>query len=242
MLPAQLFQSAADELCTAWNGQGSKIYKWEWLTSKSAFAETLGGGYLAMCNIPVSAASQLPDTLSVKAGTCHDTDGTSAKLVSSGGACSSECDDEDDVACLPAEHDRPVHFYDYHIVYLPSYSVPTLLFHGHHKDGIMLDWDLLVADLPESYRCIAHRPDARWTFISQIDHPHLKQPWYMLHPCQTAELLQLMLKPEVSNAEELTAEHSRQDYLIEYMKAWFSLVSPVMHMHLESDCAPWFCS
>ena len=159
MLPAQLFQSAADELCTAWNGQGSKIYKWEWMTSKSAFAETLvrqsvaalcisplqrgdsmlkqqslqGGGYLAMCNIPVSAASQPPDTLSVKAGTCHDTDGTSAKLVSSGGACSSECDDEDDVACLPAEHDRLVHFYDYHIVYLPSYSVPTLLFHGHHK-------------------------------------------------------------------------------------------------------------
>ncbi len=98
----------------------------------------------------------------------------------------------------------------------------------------MLDWDLLVADLPESYRCIAHRPDARWTFISQIDHPHLKRPWYMLHPCQTAELLQLMLKPDGSNAEVLTTEHSRQVYLLKYMKAWFSLVCPVMHMHLES--------
>lgn len=56
----------------------------------------------------------------------------------------------------------------------------------------------------------------------------------MLHPCQTAELLQLMLKPDGSNAEVLTTEHSRQVYLLKYMKAWFSLVCPVMHMHLES--------
>ena len=43
MLPSQLFQSAANELCTAWNSQGSNTYKWEWMTSKSAFAETLVG-------------------------------------------------------------------------------------------------------------------------------------------------------------------------------------------------------
>ncbi|KAL0042943.1 hypothetical protein WJX79_004599 [Trebouxia sp. C0005] len=56
MLPSQLFQSAANQLCTAWNTQGNNTYKWEWVTSKSVFAETLGGGYLAMCNIPVPAS------------------------------------------------------------------------------------------------------------------------------------------------------------------------------------------
>ncbi len=96
-----------------------------------------GGGYLAMCNIPVPAASQLPDTLLVKAGTSHDTDGTSAKTAL-GSACSSECNDEDDIACVPAERDRSIHFYDYHIVYLPSYSVPTLLFNGRHKGMLRL--------------------------------------------------------------------------------------------------------
>lgn len=83
-----------------------------------------------MCNIPVPAASQLPDTLLVKAGTSHNTDGTNEET---GGACSSECNDVDDIACVPAERDRSIHFYDYHIVYLPSYSVPTLLFNGRHK-------------------------------------------------------------------------------------------------------------
>ena len=56
----------------------------------------------------------------------------------------------------------------------------------------------------------------------------------MLHPCQTAELLQLMLEQDGCNAEVFTTERSRQVYLMKYMKAWFSLVSPVMHMHLES--------
>ena len=92
-----------------------------------------------MCNIPVPAASQLPDTLSVKAGTSHDTDERSAEIVSPGGACSSERQDEDDIACVPAECDRPIHFYDYHIVYLPSYSVPTLLFNGRHKGMLRLN-------------------------------------------------------------------------------------------------------
>lgn len=96
-----------------------------------------GGGYLAMCNIPVPAVSQLPDMLLVKAGTGHDTDGTSAKVLS-GNACSSECNDEVDIACVPAECDHPIHFYDYHIVYLPSYSVPTLLFTGRHKGMLRL--------------------------------------------------------------------------------------------------------
>ena len=96
-----------------------------------------GGGYLAICNIPVPAASQLPDTLLAKAGTSHDTDGASAKIVL-GGACSSECNDEDDIACVPAERDRSIHFYDYHIVYLPSYSVPTLLFTGRHTGMLRL--------------------------------------------------------------------------------------------------------
>ncbi len=115
-----------------------------------------------MCNIPVPAASQLPDTLSVKASTSHDTDGTSAKIVS-GGACSSECNDEDDVACLPAERDRPVHFYDYHIAYLPSYSVPTLLFHGRHKGMLRLNVAYAQSVFIATYAILT-----QWLVTSQI--------------------------------------------------------------------------
>ncbi len=54
MLPSQLFQSAANELCTAWDSQGSNTGKWEWMTSKSAFAETLvGQAVAALCISPL---------------------------------------------------------------------------------------------------------------------------------------------------------------------------------------------
>lgn len=126
-----------------------------------------GGGYLAMCNIPVPAASQFLDTLSVKAGTSHDTDGSSAKIVS-GCACSSECNDEDDIACVPAECARPIHFYDFHIVYLPSYSVPTLLFNGRHKG--MLSLSVACA---QSVFIASHAILTQWLFTSKTTIPCL---------------------------------------------------------------------
>lgn len=101
-------------------------------------------------------------------------------------------------------------------------------------DGSLLDWDRIVADVPESYQDIAQRPDAKWTFISQTDHPHLKAPWYMLHPCQTAELMQIMLQSDRSDVEALSPEVSLQADGLQYMRAWFSLVGPVIHMQLAS--------
>lgn len=38
--------------------------------------------------------------------------------------------DEDDKECMATDSDQAVYFYNYHIVYLPSYNVPVLLFNG----------------------------------------------------------------------------------------------------------------
>jgi len=98
-------------------------------------------------------------------------------------------------------------------------------------DGSHLSWDNIVADLPKSYQCIAQQHDAKWTFISQTEHPHLNNPWYMLHPCQTAELLQLMLESE-DNAT--TARASQHHSSLRYMTAWFSLVGPVIRLQFTA--------
>ena len=42
-------------------------------------------------------------------------------------------DDDDDDACGTNSSSRSVHFYQYHIVYLPSYGVPVLLFKAHNE-------------------------------------------------------------------------------------------------------------
>ncbi len=131
-----------------------------------------------MCNIPVPAASQLPDTLLAKAGTSHDTDGTSAKIVL-GGACSSECNDEDDIACVPAERDRSIHFYDYHIVYLPSYSVPTLLFTGRHTGMLRLSVACAQSVFIATYARLT-----QWLFTSKpMQYPECSECFKRQHMC-----------------------------------------------------------
>ena len=93
-----------------------------------------------------------------------------------------------------------------------------------------------MADLPGTYQDIAQQPGAGWTFISQIEHPHLNTPWYMLHPCQTAELLQLVLLTDESEAGTPTVDNCLEfDNGLRYMTAWFSLVGPVIHMHGTCD-------
>ena len=61
--------------------------------------------------------------------------------------------------------------------------------------GTPLDWDKMVGDLAEAYRDhAAAGSGTRWTFITQQEHPVLRQPWYCLHPCETAALMRLLLQ------------------------------------------------
>lgn len=54
----------------------------------------------------------------------------------------------------------------------------------------------------------------------------------MLHPCQTSELLDLMLNPD--EAQTSAAESSIADSGLQYMTAWFSLVGPLLSLQLDT--------
>ena len=99
-------------------------------------------------------------------------------------------------------------------------------------DGSQLRREDIVANLPEAYQHIARKADAAWTFISQIDHPHLGSPWYMLHPCQTSEMMGLMLLPNDNTPPPQKTTHAVGD--LQYMTAWFSLVAPPVCLQLDA--------
>lgn len=76
----------------------------------------------------------------------------------------------------------------------------------------------------------------------------LQQPWWMLHPCQTAALLQHMREQPASghSATHPSDTHNdieRDDYNhcvdwhglapLQYMISWFSLVAPVVQLSLD---------
>lgn len=99
-------------------------------------------------------------------------------------------------------------------------------------DGSPLMWGDIVSDLPQAYQHIAQRADAMWTFISQTDHPHLNLPWYMLHPCQTAELIDLIL--DANGKQDLSAQSINSiGKGLQYMSVWFSLVGPVFRLEVD---------
>lgn len=67
--------------------------------------------------------------------------------------------------------------------------------------------------------------------MTQIEHPHLYMPWYMLHPCQTSQHLKLMLGQE--SKVEQGAERESVAALSKYMTAWFTLVGPVFELQMQ---------
>ena len=94
-----------------------------------------GGGFLDMRNVPVSVSSSLPDLVpacKVVSSKSESADGISTLSA----AHSAHYDVGDDSSCVASDITSPIHFYHYHIVYLPSYSVPTLLFIGQYEGRI----------------------------------------------------------------------------------------------------------
>ena len=60
-------------------------------------------------------------------------------------------------------------------------------------DGAPLSWEDTLRDLPAASRATATSGDARWTFITQQEHPVTRAAMHSIHPCETAALMSLLL-------------------------------------------------
>lgn len=76
---------------------------------------------------------------------------------------------------------------DYHVVYSDSYCVPVLYFNAFHSNGQMLKHEELVKLFSPAHREVM--VSQIWTTVTQTEHPILQLPFYMLHPCKTASLM-----------------------------------------------------
>jgi len=128
---------------------------------------------------------------------------------------SQELDTEDDVSSLKNSN-TVAHFYDYHIVYSTSYQVPVLYFNAYHQDGSLLDWEEIWNDLPENFQ----NEEKRWNLITQNDHPVLGIPFYFIHPCETAKLVEVLQSTETTNNRNV-------------LLSWLSVVAPVVGLPLS---------
>lgn len=140
-------------------------------------------------------------------------------------------------AAAAAAAARRHHVHCYSIAHHATYRVPVLLLRAMQPDGALLSLPELLADLPE----LAASQDAgeqAWTFLSAAEHPATRTPCFMLHPCQTAARMQLLLQTAAGaqngpGAEEVAAAaRGDEAQALLYLQAWASTVAPLLGLRV----------
>ena len=108
---------------------------------------------------------------------------------------------------------------EYHVIHSMSYQVPILYFNPTFASGQTLPledvWQLLNMDL------VSKEAD-RWGLVTQQEHPYLGQPFYHIHPCNTATVMEKAMKCQDQQAKE-------SNYLI----TWLSTFAPVVGLEFS---------
>ncbi|OQR84529.1 hypothetical protein ACHHYP_13276 [Achlya hypogyna] len=110
-------------------------------------------------------------------------------------------------------------FFEYHVVYSPTYEAPVLYVYAALPDGTPLSTDALQTHLQRTLS--VHGPAPH--LISQDEHPVLGTPSYYLHPCETARCLALLVGQTSPPLVKLLA--------------WFSLVQACTGMAVPPSSA-----
>lgn len=77
--------------------------------------------------------------------------------------------------------------WEYHVLYSHSYCVPTLYFNAWTADGRMLGLEDMWSHVHTNFQHSLQ--EDRWSVLTQQEHPVLRRPFYLLHPCHTAQVL-----------------------------------------------------
>ncbi|KAL8160662.1 hypothetical protein V2J09_002199 [Rumex salicifolius] len=214
------FVAASHAFVEKWKSVIHDLPPWSWVSCKSTplASSYQVDGYVALEKMDIFKSAE------VNNGEVIDNELSKP-------SCFSDVEPEDDATLVEAsdQFGGEVHYYDFHIVYSSSYRVPVLYFRGYRSDGLLLALDEIEKDLPASSSKVL--TESKWTFITQMvvppfnilhekglfEHPYMKRPWFMLHPCGTNELMRLLLEGD-------KIAMSDKKYII----SWLSVVGQVV--------------
>lgn len=111
---------------------------------------------------------------------------------------------------------------DYHIVYSLSHSVPVLYFNAWHSSGRLFTLNEVWESVDATHR--DQIINNKWGTLTQAEHPLLGQPYFQLHPCNTAKLMGQVM-PQFSSAYSPAA-------LKTYLVSWLSMFGPPVGLEL----------
>lgn len=77
--------------------------------------------------------------------------------------------------------------WEYHVLYSHSYCVPMLYFNAWTADGRLLSLEDMWRRVHTNFQHSLH--EDKWSVLTQQEHPVLRRPFYLLHPCRTGQIL-----------------------------------------------------
>lgn len=137
--------------------------------------------------------------------------------------CSSDAEFDSTIYANDVEAYREMVTFEYHVVYSPSYSVPVLYFSAWTQDGKRLSLNDIWDQVSQVHQHFLHHD--KWSFITQQEHPLLQQPFFLVHPCHTADFMKLLN----SNSSSVS------DHSLGYIIPWLSAVGPTVGLHLPIE-------
>lgn len=121
------------------------------------------------------------------------------------------------------------------IVFHETWRVPTLYFTCGHSDGIPLCrrqvLDILLRHTAATTSCQQQKggdwnEEELWDFVSQEEHPMTGKPSYFLHPCRTAERMEVMLQLQSRGVDGSDGKNENNGGCP--LLSWMSMVLPVV--------------
>ncbi|EAL73009.1 autophagy protein 10 [Dictyostelium discoideum AX4] len=121
--------------------------------------------------------------------------------------------------------------FQFDIIYSKSYQVPVLYLNGFSSfDSSPLSWNEIWNNLPLSN--LDKNQQSTIPYITQVEHPILGNPCYQLHPCETDNLMKLILLKEKDYNDNNDKKEYFKDY---YLLSWLSIIGPMVNIKIPFD-------
>lgn len=121
-------------------------------------------------------------------------------------------------------------YFKYHIVYSEAYRVPVLYFNVYNmKDSSLLSVNQILRFISYKNSGSALLPSNvnPYTFITQGEHPILSTIFYYVHPCETANLMQIVA---ASIQQQQLQDANLQ--LPNYIRSWLSFIGRMIFLDI----------
>ncbi|XP_060692441.1 ubiquitin-like-conjugating enzyme ATG10 isoform X2 [Hemiscyllium ocellatum] len=113
--------------------------------------------------------------------------------------------------------------YEYHVVYSSSYQAPVLYFRACCSDGKPLTLEEIWENVHDCYK--ERLLQGPWDTITQQEHHLLGQPFFVLHPCRTSELMTPIMGA------------TQEQRNVNYITSWLSMMGPVVGLDVPLSYA-----